>query len=300
MRGRLGGLVALVALFVASANAQIAPLDRVPVRYVPPTLVVEARVNASAPLLFAYDTATTTIVLDIRVADRLGIRPREFPARTAPSRFSRLRSLAVGKAVAYDLEVVLRDLSALAQRLQLDLAGIVGYTWMEQFIFEIDYTAGQLTLWPRQADLSPAADTLLVPLELHTAPGFAGASAYVVGRLNQRLDCRFEIDTGTGTGILGAEVARQLGADLTATPKDEGAAASRMRSLPRHRVETLALGGRLFANITFLVDPGRGADGHPYAQCVIGNEQLREFVLTLDIPHRRAFFRSAPRPTPLP
>ncbi|MFQ5927503.1 MAG: aspartyl protease family protein [Terriglobia bacterium] len=295
MNARRGVLLALVFLPLASAQAEITPLDRVPIRYVPPTLVVEARVNGSAPLLFAFDTATTTIVLDAGAAKRLGIRSRRLAPKTPQGQFARARSLAVGKAVAYDLEVVLRDLSGLARRLQLDLAGILGYTWMEQFIFEIDYAAGTLSLWPRQTDLSPAADTLVVPLELRTAPGFTGAAVFVSAQLNRRLDCRCELDTGTDTGILGAAIARQLGADV-APPS--GATASGRRSLPRHRVETLALGGRLFANVAFRVDPARGADGHPYLQCVIGNEQLREFVLTLDIPHRRAFFRPAPRPEP--
>ncbi|MFQ5817421.1 MAG: aspartyl protease family protein [Terriglobia bacterium] len=290
MKLHVAALAILLFLFAQSAGAGVPPLDRVPLRYVPPTLVVEARVNGSAPLLFAFDTGTTTIVLDARVAARLGIRPRRLHPKVAQGQFARVRSLAVGKAVAYDLEVVVGDLSGLARRLQLPLAGILGYTWMEQFVFEIDYAASALTLWPRAAELSPAADTLVVPLELHTAPGFTGATIFVSAQLNRWLACRCELDTGTDTGILGAEVARRLGADVAA-PEEQGVAAW-------HRVETLAVGGRLFANVGFRVDPARGADGHPYLQCVIGNEQLREFVLTLDIPHRRAFFRPAPRPAP--
>ena len=53
----------------------------------------------------------------------------------------------------------------------------------------------------------------------------------------------------------------------------------------------LDLGGRVFGNVPFLVDPRRGADGNPYAQCIVGNEVLKEFVLTIDLARRRAFFR---------
>ena len=276
------GMKLLAFLLVSAglvAAAQPAPLARVPMRYLPPTLVVAARVDASSPLLFAFDTGTTTCLLDARVAARLGIEPRQRVERGRRTfTFARAHTIAVGRAVAHDLELVLTDLSPLSQQLGVELAGILGYTWMEQFILEIDYAGGQLTLWPRQVEISPAADMLPVPLEIHTGPGFTGAALFVPGQLNGGIACKFEIDTGAEVGILGAAVARRLGAELGPGRRP-------------HSVRTLTLGGRLFANVSFLVDPERGADGNPYLQCVIGNAQLKEFVLTLDIPHRRAFFR---------
>lgn len=300
MRTRLERFLLLVLSAPSLAVAQPAPLDRVPIRYVPPTLLVEARVNDSPPLLFAFDTGATTILLDTRVAERLDVRPYAEPPPDRHGAFARLRRLAVGKAVAYDLEVALGDLSELARRLELDLAGILGYTWMEQFIFEIDYASGQLTLWPRQTELSPAAAVLVVPLEIRTGPGFTGAGVFVSGQLEREHSCWFEIDTGTELGILGAAITRQLGLNPNALQPGAAGDASGLRALPRHQVGTLALGGRLFANVTFLVDAARGSDGNPYAQCVMGNEQLQGFVLTLDIPHRRAFFRPAPHVPPRP
>ncbi|MFQ5696192.1 MAG: hypothetical protein ACE5HB_09405, partial [Terriglobia bacterium] len=64
-----------------------------------------------------------------------------------------------------------------------------------------------------------------------------------------------------------------------------------------HLVERLEIAGRVFANLVMRVDPGRGADGNPYTQCLIGNQQLKAFARTLDIARRRAFFR---RLLPLP
>lgn len=266
-------------------GAQVAALDRVPIRYLPPTLVVVARVNGSAPLPFALDTGSTAIMLDARVAGRLAIR-----SGTEKSA-ARVRSLAIGKAIAYDLEVVLRDLSRLRQQVGVPLAGIIGYPWMEWFILEIDYGAGTLTLWPRAAELSPPAHALVVPLELRTGPGFSGAGIFVTGRLNNRVDCPFEIDTGTDIGVLGAHIAR-----LGRTSLSPGSVAvSDPESSTLHRVDILVFGGRMFAHVPFRVDPNRGTQGEPYLQCVIGNEQLREFVFTLDLPHRRMFFRPVSR-----
>jgi len=275
---RLTFLLASAGL-AAAAAPQPGPLARVPIRYLPPMLVVKARVDGSRPLQFVFDTGSTTCLLDASVATRLGIEPRQ---QVEPGRrtftFARAHTIAVGRAVAHDLELVLTDLSRLSQQLGVEVAGILGYTWMEQFIFEIDYAGDRLTLWPRQVEFSPAADTLPVPLEIQTGPGFPGAALFVPGQLNEEAACAFELDTGTDVGILGAAVARRVGAELSAE-----------RSL--HSVRTLALGGRLFSNVKFWVDPQRGADGNPYLQCVIGNAQLKEFILTLDIPHRRAFFR---------
>jgi len=275
----------LASAGLAAAAAQPAPLARVPIRYLPPTLLVEARVDGSPPLPFAFDTGTTTCLLDASVAARLGIEPRQ---QVEPGQrtftFARAHTIAVGQAVAYDLELVLTDLSQLSQQLGVELAGILGYVWMEQFIFEIDYAREQLTLWPRQVEFIPPADTLPVPLEVHTGPGFTGAALFVPGQLNDEVTCKCELDTGADVGTLGAAVAQRLGAALATARR-------------AYAVRTLRLGGRLFANVSFLVDPERGADGNPYLQCVIGNDKLKEFVLTLDIAHRRALFRPQLMPT---
>lgn len=254
-------------------------LDRVAIQYRPPTLVVEARVNGSKPLLFAFDTGATTCLIDVQVARRLGIKPVQRPGREGPY-FARARSLAVGRAVAHDLELVIRDLAPLSHRVGQEVAGIIGFPWMEQFVFEIDYRTGILTIWPRTAELAPRADQLPLPLELHTAPGFTGSSLFIPATLDGR-GCRALLDTGSDTAVLGAQMAQQLGAAGQAT----------------HTVTRLEFAGRVFANVPFAVDVRRGADANPHAQCLMGNEQLKEFVVTIDIPHRRAFFRRLP---PLP
>ena len=264
----------LGSLFLAccTASAQT-PLDRVPIRYQPPTLLVEARVNGSKPLLFAFDTGATTCLIDAQVARRLGIRAAERPGPGGPS-FARARTLAVGRAVAHDLELVIRDLSPLSQRVGQEVAGVIGFPWMEQFVFEIDYRAGTLILWPRTVELTPRADQLPLPLELHTAPGFTGSSLYIPATLDSHR-CPVLLDTGSDRAVLGAQMAQQLGAGGKTT----------------HTVTRLELAGRVFANVPFIIDARRGADGNPYLQCLLGNEQLKEFVLTVDIPRRRAFFR---------
>lgn len=281
---RLLSFLSLPFFCLATAQAQVAPLDRVPIRYAPPTLVVEARVNDSKPLPFAFDTGSTTCLIDAKVARQLGLKPAVGPARRGAG-YARARSLAVGKADAYDLELVIRDLSALSRRTGVELAGIIGFTWMEQFVFEIDYSSGQLTLWPRSAELAPRADQLAIPLELYSLPSFTGATFYVPALLEGTRRCPMEIDTGTDIGVLGRFIARQLGADLD-TPARPGRRT--------HSVSRLDLGGRAFTNVSFLVDARRGADGNPYAQCLIGNDQLKEFALTVDIGRRRVFFRPVP------
>ncbi|MBI2956028.1 MAG: retropepsin-like domain-containing protein [Acidobacteria bacterium] len=254
------------------------------IEYRAPTLVVEARVNGSEALWFAFDTGASTCLIDARAAQRLGLKPEQRPGREGPH-FARARTLAVGRAIAHDLELVIRDLSGLSEQVGLELAGIIGYTWMEQFVFEINYREATLTLWPRSAELVPRADQLPLPLELRSLPGLTGATLYVPARLEGRHRCAMEIDTGTDVGILGRHLAAQLGIDVNPLG---GAADERLA----HRVTRLELGGRVFTGVSFLVDPRRGADANPYAQCVIGNEQLKSFALTLDIPRRRAFFRS--------
>ncbi len=267
------------------------PLDVVPLEYRQPTLVVKARINGSDPLVVAFDTGTTTILIDTQVARRLGLQAVPRPGRTGPG-FARARTVAVGRAVAHDLELVIRDLSPLSERMGVKLAGILGFTWMENFVFRIDYRAGRLTLWPRPTQLVPEADELPLPLELHTRPNFSGASVHVPARLEGRHRCPMMVDTGTDKGVLGRKIAARLGVTLRPVQS-----AQENKGLPVHTVRRLEFAGRIFTNVRFLFDPRRGAEANPYEQCVIGNEQLRHFVVTLDIPHRRAFFRPLP---PLP
>ena len=286
MRSRSYWLLTFAFLGLSSAEAQVAPLGRVPIEYRAPTLLVEARVNGSKPLWFAFDTGTSTCLIDIGVARRLGIRPEPRPGRTGPA-FARARALAVGRAEARDLELVLCDLSPLSQRLGVEVAGILGIAWMEQFVFEIDYRARRLTLWPRTAELTPRADQLPVPLEVRSPPGFTGAAIFVPVTLEGEHRCPAEIDTGADTGVLGRAMAERLGVAL------KPIASAREGGLPAHTVGRVELGGRTFAAMPFVVDPRRSA-ANPYGQCVVGNELLKAFVVTIDIPRRRAFFRSLP------
>ena len=301
MATRLQFCYLLWLIFTApTLSAAQEPLEVVELRYAAPVLLVQVRVNGSQPLPFAFDTGSTTSLIDARVARRLGIETSERPGAGGPG-LARARTLAVGKAEARDLELVIRDLSSLSQHVGELVAGILGFNWMEQFVFEITYPprtqpgrvgrGGTLRLWARAVELTPAADQLPLPLELYSVPRFSGASLYVNGRLEGAHRCKFELDTGAETSVLGRHMAEQVGMDVSR--KD----ARRGRRLATHRVVQLELAGRVFANVAFRVDRRRGADGNPYGQCVIGNQQLRAFVLTIDVPHRRAFFRPrSPQP----
>ncbi len=276
----------LLCAFVSSwlplpAGAQRA-VDRVAIEYQAPTLLVEARVNGKGPFWFAFDTGASTSLIDAKVAERLKLKPEQRPDREGPY-FTRARTLAVGRAQARDLELVIRDFSPLSERLGREVAGIVGYNWMEQFVFEIDYRSGRLTIWPRNTELTPRGDQLPIPLELRSVRGFTGATMYIPARMENVHRCPAEIDTGTDLGIVGRQMALQLGVDVNRL--------GGQRERPRYAVRRLDLAGRVYVNVPFYVDPRRGADANPYAQCILGNEVLKEFVVTFDIPRRRAFFR---------
>ncbi|HXE75379.1 MAG TPA: retropepsin-like aspartic protease [Candidatus Xenobia bacterium] len=257
-------------------------MDRVELEYRPPTLLVEAKVNGKGPFWFAFDTGASTSLIDARVSQRLKLKPEQRPDREGPY-FTRARTLAVGRAKARDLELVIRDFAPLSERIGREVAGIVGYNWMEQFVFEIDYRSLRLTIWPSTTELIPRADQFPVPLELRSVRGLTGAIIYVPAQMEGKHRCPAEIDTGTDLGILGRQMALELGVDVNRL--------GGQRERPRHEVRRLDVAGRTYANVPFYVDPRRGADANPYAQCILGNEVLKEFVLTIDIPRRRAFFR---------
>lgn len=284
--------LAITAGVVGPVRAQ-EPLETARVRYLPPALVVEVRINGSPPLQFAFDTGASTSLIDTGTARQLNLSPQ------GASRAARVQRLAIGRAKVHDVELLIRDLSPLAKRMGTPLAGILGFNWMEHFVFEITYprngltsngSTGWLRLWPRSVELTATADQL--PLPLVAVRRFQGAALYVPGRLEGVYSCKFELDTGTDTGVLGSYMGEQLGAPAESA---RSAGANRSLRFRPHRVARLELAGRLFTNVSFLVDRQRGVDGDPYGQCVIGNEQLRAFAVTIDILRGRAFFR--PRST---
>ena len=300
MTARFGGALLLLLFCSPASAAEVPPLDRVPLRYHPPTLLVEVRVNRSRPILFAFDTGSTLTLMDSALIRRLRIPVSGSQRGREPDSVS-VKTLAIGKAQVQDLEVRVQDLSPLARRLGVELGGILGFDWMKEFVFEIDPQTGTLSLWPQAIELTPRADQLPVPLELVALTNSSGATLFVRAKLEGEVVCKMEIDTGAGSGVLGRAIAEHLGANLTQASQEELLTLAGPVRLPRHRVTHLELAGRTFSNITFFVHPERGRSGNPYDQCVLGNEQLRAFALTLDIPRRRAFFRPLlPEPFPPP
>jgi len=113
-----------------------------------PIIILKAEVNGSEPLDFALDTGASATVLSIQTAEKLGIDIKTLPEEKEccgcsgdqmQARLASVKSIRVGDAEAKDVEVAIIDLSNISKAVGIELAGIIGYTFMKDYRVVVDY-----------------------------------------------------------------------------------------------------------------------------------------------------------------
>jgi len=119
-----------------------------------PIIIVKAEVNGSRPLDFALDTGASTTVLSSQTAELLGINTKTLleekeccgcSGDKMQARLASVKSIRVGSAEAKDVEVAIMDLTNISRGVGIELAGIIGYTFMKGFRVVIDYPSQRIT-----------------------------------------------------------------------------------------------------------------------------------------------------------
>ena len=113
-----------------------------------PIIILKAEVNGSEPLDFALDTGASTTVLSTQTAEKLGINVESLPKEKEccgcsgdkmQARLASVKSIRVGDAEARDVEVAIMDLTNISKAVGIELAGIIGYTFMKDYRVVVDY-----------------------------------------------------------------------------------------------------------------------------------------------------------------
>ncbi|MBI3660216.1 aspartyl protease family protein [Candidatus Acetothermia bacterium] len=152
---------------------------RVPFIKTDPVPVVRISVNGSAPVDFIIDTGAAELVIDSSLAQHVGAKTFNVPVHV-----QNLRALAV----------IFKD---------VEIKGIIGTTFLYQFLATIDYPEGALILRKKDA----ARSTELVALakstkEIFSVPFWMAGDHYIVawGTLNKSAPTLFFVDTGLAGG----------------------------------------------------------------------------------------------------
>jgi predicted aspartyl protease len=266
----------------------------VPFDLVANQVVLRVEIAGRGPFVCLLDTAVTPSVVDLTLARELGLRVDDelagevAGAGNATAAFfpCDLPDVRVGALEIGDLEAVAADLSRLAAKLNQPLHGILGQSFLDGRVVQLDYANGVIRVDPLdfergvRSDIEDAADlTPVVTVQVNAA------SVPVV------------LDTGSSLtlGIYMDAVAKLgLGEALAgATPRPSTGARGDFDAF-ESVVDSLVLGDvqRSPSDVVFLPRP----HGDPTrALGNLGNGFLQHSLLTLDYPRRRLYI-AAPRP----
>ena len=118
-----------------------------------PIIILKAEVNGGEPLDFALDTGASTTVLSTQTAEKLGINVETLPKEKEccgcsgdkmQARLAQVKSIQVGDAESKDVDVAIMDLTTISKAVGVELAGIIGYTFMKDYRVVVDYPKEQI------------------------------------------------------------------------------------------------------------------------------------------------------------
>ncbi len=278
--------IALALSTISCKGTPSSGQEAVPFKLVKSVIVLTTTLGDTPDLHFLIDTGGDPSAVDLSVAQRLGL-PLDTTvwgeaagvgggrAKIYPAQITRLR---LGTLDIPEIEALAIDLSGISRRLGLQVAGILGFSFLQDRIIEIDFPGRRLRLLS-EAPAFPR-DALRVPLtttEDDRTP-FLERVVYVNGR-----SLPVSLDTGSSLTLEIFPNARKvLGPALwEAEAKAGSVLGARGEAAVRQvKVDSIAIGQwKLETRDVTLSD--RSADNTP-RMGNLGSGSLSSFVLTLD------------------
>jgi len=176
---------------------------RVPLELANDLVVLKVRVNSSRPLHFIFDTGASFSVIDPQSARALGLRAKGklSLAATGGSVQSGLIgpvSLSLAGVTLFKQTLATIDLDAFAPLFGYKIDGVIGHDFINNFVVEIDYAAGLMSLYETGSYKYVGAGES-IPIEMVEKTPFVRGRIALNGR--ESIEGKFEVDSGA-TGIL--------------------------------------------------------------------------------------------------
>jgi predicted aspartyl protease len=225
-------------------------------------IVVNATVNGHGPFRLILDTGATDTILTPPTAAKLGLRG------TARSVVSTLR---VAGVTATNLPVIITDPpQAVPLRLDhgLDYHGLLGHTFLSQYVLTLDYRQRTVTLalpGAKEPDGEKIPFTVL------------GRSLLAQGTIDGQGPLPILVDTGSAEVVVLSRVVTKLGLKVAASRQQPGLAFG--------VVDRVALGRAEARRVPFVVfDPASETAAAPAYAAIFGTPFLSKFVVTIHYP----------------
>jgi hypothetical protein len=128
------------------AQAKIKPNAEMPFEFYKNLIFLEVKINGKGPFNMMLDTGTTPSALDLVTAKKLGLNPTSSGQNaagggTGANEFYDVKPLniSVGNLKAKNIETSAGDLSAISNALGKPLDGVLGHSFLNNRIIQIDY-----------------------------------------------------------------------------------------------------------------------------------------------------------------
>jgi predicted aspartyl protease len=257
-------------------------------------IILPVRVNNSAPMRFLFDTGAGISVLTARTAAKLKLKKADDVdvkgvGGTVQGFLAKGISLSITGLTVRNQAVAVLPIDFPCEF--SDIAGIIGYEFIKEFVVEIDYEAKTMSFSnPQTYQYTGHGD--LLPIELTGNTPRIRARIDLAGAPPQ--EGIFEIDTGSD-GALSVNspfiqkhsLLSLLGTKVDSVHRGAGGESKSVDA----RIRRLEIGRYVIAEplVTFREDkegsqPATDNDGP------IGNEILRRFKIVFDYSRRRAMF----------
>lgn len=261
---------------------------RVPIELANGLIVLKVRVNSSRPLHFIFDTGASISVIDPQTAKALGLRAKgklnlDATGGSVQSGLVGPVSLSVAGVTVFKQTLATVDLDAAAPLFGYKIDGIIGYDFINNFVVEIDYAAGSMSLY-ETGSYKYAGPGESIPIELMEKTPFVRARIGLNGR--EPIEGKFEVDSG-GTGILFLHTPfvnkhKMLETLTTQSQSKLGGAGGSAEAVKAH-VPTVELGSLVLKNSLVVFAQGtEGSEGKSDYDGELGGGFFSKFNMILD------------------
>jgi len=261
---------------------------RVPIELANDFIVLKVRVNRSRPLHFIFDTGASISVIDPQTAKALGLRAKGklklgATGGSVQSGLIGPVSLSLAGVTVFKQPLATIDLDAFAPLFGYKIDGIIGYDFINNFVVEIDFAAGLMSLY-ETGSYKYAGAGESIPIELVEKTPFV----HVRIGLNERepIVGKFEVDSGA-TGILSLNTPfvnkhKMLGTLTTHAQSKLGGAGGSAEAVKAH-VSTVELGSLVVKNPLVVFAQGTaGSESSAEYDGELGAGFLSQFKTILD------------------
>jgi len=266
------------------------PVAEVPFEFTHNQIVVQVRIAGQGPFNMLFDTDTDPSAIDLATAKELGLRlgSKGYQGTGGGTEINlvypvTLLRVELGGVIAKEVFAAAIDLKKLSDKMGKPIHGVLGYSFLKDRIFQIDYPESKIRFYaespfPGIQDQPNMVNRTVVPFRYES--DVLIDSVFVNGE-----KMRATLDTGgSNTFALTPEAVATLGLEEEArsgTPEVSAGYNGQFES-KTGRLKSVRI-GKLFidsAPVTFW-PAGSGHDKKKY-QLSIGNGFFKDFIMTFD------------------